>query len=216
MFDSDYDSDFAASDIEDSSNSSDISDSSSDENVELLDTSDLTDNMSETEDAEDDLYHATRMSDEEVQRIDDMWKEEKSMEDDIEPYKATRLSDADDLTEDSDDVSGENVLQSESLEDAFAADVEAMSFDDLYKEQERIDKLSKMDDMDIFVEYDNAQREKYDPELFSALTDGMPKEVLEQLKNGLATGDPDTYDYFGLSGDGDNESSEEYSRARSK
>jgi len=42
---------------------------------------------------------------------------------------------------------------------------------------------------------------KYDPELMSALTDGLPRETLEHLKAGLATGDPDVYDYFGLGND---------------
>lgn len=90
-----------------------------------------------------------------------------------------------------------------------------MSLDDLSKEYERIASLSEMDDLDIFAEFDNTQKAKYDPELFTTLTDGLPKESLEQLRYGLAAGDPDTYKYFGLNGEIDDENGK-YSRTRRK
>ncbi|MBE6008576.1 MAG: hypothetical protein E7235_05190 [Lachnospiraceae bacterium] len=76
--------------------------------------------------------------------------------------------------------------------------------------------MSEMDDLDIFAEFDNTQKGKYDPELFAALTDGLPRESLEQLRNGLATGDPDTYEYFGLNGKVDDGNEGDYTRTRKK
>lgn len=63
---------------------------------------------------------------------------------------------------------------------------------------------------------ENTQKEKYDPELFAALTDGLPRESLEQLRNGLATGDPDTYEHFGLNGEENDGNEREYTRTRKK
>ncbi len=208
---------------------SDVQDTAEfDGDVELLDTSDIensipeeveTDDIPATDELDDGLYHATRMSEEEVSRIDEMWDETSKKGPIVEPYQATRHSDMEQVEEvkepykarrisDSSDVSGELSDQSDvvgvempsSLEEQFAAEIESMSFDDLSAEQARLDSLSQMDDMDIFAEYDAAPKSKYDPELFAALTDGLPRETLEHLKEGLATGDPEVYDYFGLNG----------------
>ena len=216
----DFDSGFDLSDTNDTAEF--------DGDIEILDTSDIessipeeaeTNDIPTTDELDDGLYRATRMSEEEVGRIDEMWDETSKKEFDVEPYQAMRLSDmgqAEDVIEldkaarlsESSDMSGELSEQSDvsggeipsSLEEQFAADIEAMSFDDLRVEQARLDSLSQMDDMDIFAEYDVAQESKYDPELFDALTDGLPRETLEHLKAGLSTGDPGVYDYFGLNG----------------
>lgn len=134
----------------------------------------------------------------------------------VEPYRATRQSDTQDFASDL-DASGDtnDLLSPLSLEEQFAFDVEAMSFDDLQVEQERLDQLSQMDDLDIFASYDAAQNGKYDPELMSALTDGLPRETLEHLKAGLATGDPDVYDYFGLGND-DETGNADFTRTRKR
>lgn len=201
-----FESDFDANDVQDS------------DDIEFLDTSD-TENDVDVE-VDDGFYHATHMSAEEVERIDEMWSDEADIPPDnepyrasrnseslldtdvIEPYRATRQSDTQDFASDLDSSGDTNDLLSPlSLEEQFASDVESMSFDDLRVEQERLDQLSQMDDLDIFASYDAAQNGKYDPELMSALTDGLPRETLEHLKAGLATGDPDVYDYFGLGND---------------
>lgn len=94
---------------------------------------------------------------------------------------------------------------SESLEGGFTAEIEYMVFDELRKEQVMLDALSHLDDMDISAEFDNAQKRKYDLELLAALMDGLLKDSLEQLRNELATGDPDTYEYLGLNCNNDDE-----------
>lgn len=210
MFDTDFDADFDVSDADDSGGE-DVSDSLGDEDIEFLDTSDLEASMIETDDVEDDVYHATRMSDDEVKRIDDMWKDKET---DVEPYVATRLSDADEIQGDADDVSDGDIPSPESLEDSFAADVEAMSFDDLNKEQARLAELSQMEDIDIFAEYDVQQASSYDPRLFDALTSGLSKGQLEHLRDGLASGDEKVYEYFGLNDDGDDDPPDELSLTR--
>ena len=220
----DFDSDFDISDTNDTAEF--------DGDIGILDTYDIesgipdegeTDDIPATDELDDGLYHATRMSEEEVSRIDELWDETSKKESDVEPYQATRLSDIEQeevkepykatRLSDSSDMAGElsdqrdvvRVDMPSSLEEQFAADVEAMSFDDLSAEQARLDSLSQMDDMDIFAEYDAAQKHEYDPELFDALTDGLPRETLEHLKEGLATGNPEVYDYFGLNGGEDDE-----------
>ena len=218
--DSDFDSGFDVSDTNDTAEF--------DEDVEILDTSDIDSSIPEevetkdipaTNELDDGFYHATRMPEEEVSRIDEMWDETGKKESDIDPYQATRLSDmgqGEEVKEpykatrrsESSDLSGDLSASSDiakvempsSLEEQFAAEIESMSFDVLSAEQARLDSLSQMDDMDIFAEYDAAQKSEYDPELFDALTDGLPRETLEHLKEGLATGDPEVYDYFGLNG----------------
>ena len=220
----DFDSDFDISDTKDTAEF--------DGDIGILDTYDIesgipdegeTDDIPATDELDDGLYHAARMSEEEVSRIDELWDETNKKESDVEPYQATRLSDIEQeevkepykatRLSDSSDMAGElsdqrdvvGVDMPSSLEEQFAADVEAMSFDDLSAEQARLDSLSQMDDMDIFAEYDAAQKPEYDPELFDALTDGLPRETLEHLKEGLATGNPEVYNYFGLNGGEDDE-----------
>lgn len=239
MFDSDFDStDMSVSDGGDTLDNDDI------EFLDTDDVQDTTDNIVEQQSdnlSDSETYKANRMTEEQVQEIDALWNSEQH--DDVEPYQATHLTEeqmkqTDEIWEEKstkdipepykatsldpiDDVStagnGDSVFDfgSQSLEERFAAEVDAMSLDDLCKEHERIASLSEMDDLDVFSEFDNTQKAKYDPELFAALTDGLSKESLKQLRNGLAAGDPDTYEYFGLNGETDDENGE-YSRARRK
>lgn len=224
MFDSDFDStDMSISDCTDTPDSDDV------EFLDTNDVQDSTDNMVEQQSdvlSDSESYKATHMTEEQVQEIDALWNseqhddvkpyqathlteeqmkqtdeiwEEKSARDIPAPYKATRLDSTEDISTAVDSDSAFD-FGSRSLEEQFAAEVDALSLDDLSKEHECLASLSEMDDMDIFAEFDNAQKDKYDPELFNALTEGLPRESLEQLRNGLATGDPDTYEYFGLNG----------------
>ena len=240
MFDSDFDStDMSVSDCADTLDNDDV------EFLDTSDVQEVVDSVVEVNSEElsdNESYKATHMTEEEMQAIDALWQAEKH--EDIEPYKATHLTEeqmrqTDEIWDEKnagdipapykatrldsiDDVStavdGDSVFDfgSQSLEERFAAEVDAMSLDDLSKEHERIASLSEMDDLDIFAEFDNTQKEKYDPELFAALTDGLPKESLEQLRNGLATGDPDTYEYFGLNGKVDDGNEGDYTRTRKK
>ena len=204
MFDSDFDSVDGVKEV----NNDELSDSESykathmtEEEMQAIDA------LWQAEKHEDiEPYKATHLTEEQMKQTDEIW-DEKNAGDIPAPYKATRLDSIDDV---STAVDGDSVFDigSQSLEERFAAEVDAMSLDDLSKERDRIASLSEMDDLDIFAEFDNTQKEKYDPELFAALTDGLPKESLEQLRNGLATGDPDTYEYFGLNGDGGDESND--------
>lgn len=223
-----FDSDFDSTDMS-ISNCADTSDSDNVEFLDTSDVQEDIDSVIESNSEElsdNESYKATHMTEEEMQAIDALWQTEKH--EDIEPYKATHLTEdqmkqTDEIWDEKsagdipapykatrldpiDDVStavdGDSAFDfgSQSLEEQFAAEVDAMSLDDLSKEHERLASLSEMDDLDIFAEFDNTQKEKYDPELFAALTDGLPRESLEQLRNGLATGDSDTYEYFGLNG----------------
>ena len=240
MFDSDFDStDMSVSDCADTPDNDDV------EFLDTSDVQEDADSVMEVnndEVSDKESYRATHMTEEEMQAIDALWQAEKH--EDIEPYKSTHLTEEqmkqtdeiwdekyagdipapykdtrlDSIDDVSTTVDGESVFDigSLSLEEQFAAEVDAMSLDDLSKEHERLASLSEMDDLDIFAEFDNTQKGKYDPELFAALTEGLPKESLEQLRNGLATGDPDTYEYFGLNGK-ENEGNEgEYTRTRKK
>ena len=205
----------------------------SSDDVEFLDTSDTNDKNGV--DLDDGFYHADHMSAEEVERIDDMWGDTKESLSNVEPYKAsgnaellaesdivepyhaTRISDTKEFAGDLADMGEvEDIFSAKSLEEQFASDVEAMTFDDLKVEQDRLDKLSQMDDLDIFTAYDVEQRGKYDPELFNALTDGLPKETLEQLKDGLANGNKDVFDYFGLNDTDGEAGTEEMTRVRKR
>ena len=71
-----FESDFDANDVQDS------------DDIEFLDTSD-TENDVDVE-VDDGFYHATHMSAEEVERIDEMWSDEADIPPDNEPYRASR------------------------------------------------------------------------------------------------------------------------------
>lgn len=193
------------------------------DDIEFLDTSDI--QPVEETDIDDGNYHATKMSPEEIKRIDDLWKEPEDVDADIEPYRASSnseivnsdiiepyrakpLSDTTEL-EDLSDAS-----DSKSIEESFALDIESTSIESINDESENLEKLSRMNDKDILAEYRSEGMEKYDPELFNALTDGLSKKELEHLKEGLASGDKDVYEYFGLNSDGNENDSEGFARVR--
>lgn len=170
----------------------------------------------EIDELDDDVYRATRMSQDEIERIDELWKSDNKEALDIEPYRATKNVDNDEIgftepyrafsssdiweggidSSESFDVLGCESL--DSLEEKFASEIEKMSFDDLVYERERLDELSQMSDMDIFTAYDLEQKGKYDSELFDELTNGVSKEALEYLKEGLINGTEEVRDYFQL------------------
>ena len=138
---------------------------------------------------DDKFYHAEHMSDEEVERIDEMWDETKDYVD-VEPYKAIpsgELSDIEDITL--------------TAEEQFAAEIEAMSLDDLQAERDRLEELSKMSDMDIFADYDE-QASGSGLEQFGATIEGVSIEQLADLKDSLEMRDPETLEYLGIEDEG--------------
>lgn len=250
MCDFDFDAGFNSdSDVGDTSGDGDLDVSDTqdgcplDEEIESLDESDIGSSILEDsemadvqvdDELDDGVYHATKMAEEEVRRIDELWDETAKGEIDREPYRASHLFDVEqeEIREpykaikplDDSGIDEEKMEESDvssidvpaSLEEQFAAEVDAMSFDDLSAEQARLDSLSQMADMDIFAEYDEAQKVGYDSKLFAELTDGLPRETLEYLKEGLASGDPDVYDYFGLSDDNGDDNNGEQIRSRKR
>lgn len=176
---------------------------------------------------DDGNYHATHLSEEEVQQIDDLWKEDKSA--DIEPYHAERMTEEEvaRIEELSQDVAldvepyhavpNDLDTNSESDADRFAAEIEALSLDELEAEQERLDILHNDAEMDIFGEYDASVKGSWTEEQFHDLIDGLPRETLEHLRTGLENQDQDVLDYFGLgSTDDDSDSPEELALKRSR
>ena len=152
--------------------------------VSIPDTGDATD----TDMLDDDHYHAERMSDEEVKRIDDMWDDSKDCSD-VEPYHAFRVDELSDV---------EDVAMTD--EEKFAAEIESMSLDELQEERHRLEELSKMSDLDIFAEYDDQMRESGLAEL-DAVMDDLSKDQLAELRDRLEAKDPETLEYFDISDD---------------
>lgn len=213
MFDSDFDStDIGGDDVEFLDTSDSVEEISTD-----IENSDL-DSSNEVDDG---LYHATRMSEDEVARIDDMWaqdavadvepyhatKNDVTVEADVvEPYKAVINADSSDLALDLTEPKDLEQSQTiESFEEQFAAEIDAMSLDDLVLERERLERLGGMSDLDFFAEYDKGQSTEYDPELFDTLTKNLSSEQLSQLRDGLASRDPVVLDYFGINGEDDSD-----------
>ena len=176
---------------------------------------------------DDGNYHATHLSEEEVQQIDDLWKENKSA--DIEPYHAERMTEEEvarieELNQDKAlDVEPYHAVPndldtiSEADADRFAAEIEALSLDELEVEQERLDKLHNDAEMDIFGEYDASVKGSMTEEQFHDLIDGLPRETLEHLRTGLENRDQDVLEYFGIaSGEDDADNPEELVLKRSR
>lgn len=213
----------------------------SETDVEMLDidneVADITsdnDAVSETffddfslDELDDGNYHATHLSEEEVQQIDDLWKENKSA--DIEPYHAVRMTEEEvarieELNQDKAlDVEPYHAVPndldtiSEADADHFAAEIEALSLDELEVEQERLDKLHNDAEMDIFGEYDASVKGSMTEEQFHDLIDGLPRETLEHLRTGLENRDQDVLEYFGIvSGEDDTDNPEELVLKRSR
>ena len=217
MFDSDFDStDIGGDDIEF------LDTLDPDEEISLnIENSDL-DNSDK---ADDGLYHATKMSEDEIARIDDIWaqdavadvepyyatKNDVTVEADVvEPYKAVKNADRLDMESDLTETAALGQAQTiESFEEQFAAEIDAMSLDDLVAERERLKRLSSMNDLDIFSEFDKRQSIACNPELFDALTKNLSSEQLSQLRDGLVSRDPSVMDYFGFNGEDDTSDSDE-------
>lgn len=188
--------------------------------------SEISGNLEVEPDSSDNVYHATRMSQEEVDRIDSMWQDRTSeseiepyhaepfsaseINDSVEPYQAIRIADTRDI---SDEIDGHpeygDFTGVESIEDSFASQVESMSFDDLQLEQSRLDQLSQMDDMDIFAEYDSKHGREVSAEQFHEMIDSIDRASLQQLRDGLVDGNPEIYDQLGLRQDDDTSNGEE-------
>lgn len=176
---------------------------------------------------DDGNYHATRLSEDEVQRIDDLWENDnKSV--DVEPYYAERMTEEEvsqidelnkDITLDVEPYHATpNDLDTLSNEDAdrFAAEIEALSLDELEVEQNRLDKLHNDAEMDIFGEYDADVKGSLTEEQYHDLVDGLPKETLEHLRSGLENRDKDVLDYFGLGSDEGSDNTEDLTLKRSR
>lgn len=133
-------------------------------------------------DYSDDFYHAERMSEEEVQRIDDLWDDSREFRE-VEPYKAISQSEIADI--------GNDVL---TIEERFSNEIDAMSLDELQAERDRIEAIAQMNDMDIFAEYDQQQQA-------NDLIGSMSKEQLLNLKDSVEAHDPQTLDFFGIDSD---------------
>ena len=138
---------------------------------------------------DDDFYHAERMSDAEVARIDDLWDESKDVSD-VEPYKAISSGEISDV----DDVALTD-------EEKFAAEIESMSLDDLQAERDRLEELSKMSDMDIFADYDE-QAGGNRLEQFDTAIEGMSTEQLADLRESLEARNPEVLEFFGIEDEG--------------
>ena len=130
----------------------------------------------------DDFCHAERMSEEEVQRIDDLWDDSREFRE-VEPYKAISQSEMADI---GNDVS--------TIEERFSNEIDAMSLDELQAEHDRIEAIAQMNDMDIFAEYDQQQQA-------NNLIGNMSKEQLLDLKDSVEAHDPQTLDFFGIDSD---------------
>lgn len=133
-------------------------------------------------DYSDDFYHAERMSEEEVQRIDDLWDDSREFRE-VEPYKAISQSGMADI--------GNDVL---TIEERFSNEIDAMSLDELQAERDRLEAIAQMNDMDIFAEYDQQQQA-------NDLIGSMSKEQLLDLKDSVEAHDPQTLDFFGIDSD---------------
>lgn len=181
------------------------------DDVEFLDTSDVLTITEINEDIEadvvetdDGLYHATRMSEDEVKRIDDMWKESDDVTVNKEPYRASTNVEFEveqDLVQPykAHSLCGNSDISVETIEKNEATDIE---------------QLGHMSDADIFSEYSGSQKNKYDSSLLDTLTEGLSKDELEYLKEGLASGDKEVYDYFGLNSVDDESDDEGFPRVR--
>lgn len=155
---------------------------------------------------DDGLYHASKLSEDNLERIDKLWSDDSS-DSDAEPYIASEITaeeveQIDEFVERSDvepyrahtlDLEGQDlddVTDSLSSEDLFAQQIEAMSLDELREERERIERLSQMSDIDIFAEYDLQLKGATEGSASDMMDDPSGQE-LETLRDGLENKDHD-------------------------
>lgn len=194
----------------------------------------VTDGKDEINEEGEDVYYATRMSAEELEQIDELWKDTENKMIDVEPYRANRNMELDEWekqepykavrssdiekeacdTGEGDDSSDKKGLS--DFEKEFAADIAAMDYEDLKWKLDHQDELTNPGKMEILEEYDAMQKENDDSELFHSLIDGMPKEALEYFKDGLENGNQKVYDYFGIRDNEDDEDREELKLSRKR
>ena len=191
----------------------------SDENVDVAHNEDAVseaffDSFS-LDELDDSHYRASSLSKEEVQQIDDLWKED-SKSTDVEPYQAERMSE--DEVAKIEEFSKDEVLDTEpyhaisnnldaaaeSDTDHFSDEIKALSLDEIEARQEHLVNLENNAEADIFKEYDGNVNGSLTEEQYHDLVDGLPKEALEHLRDGLENRDKDVLDYFGLSSDDGN------------
>lgn len=177
---------------------------------------DATEDVADTEEIDDGLYHA-RTNDDiftfddrgEIRSIADMQNELENGEI-AEPYHAIpndergwEFGSLDDVEPDADtDVGAETDLSELSPEEEFEKSIENMSLDELMAERDRLEQLSSMSDADIFAEYDQDV-----PNGSKDLIESLSKEQLEFAKQQLELGNTDMENLFGLNGDVDDEDS---------
>ncbi|MBR3611402.1 MAG: hypothetical protein IKL57_08120 [Oscillospiraceae bacterium] len=127
---------------------------------------------------DDGKYHASKLSEEEVERIDDLWKEKKVS--DVEVYHANHLNDD---------------------------EIELLSLDELETKNESADIFN--DDKDIFLDCDINTDDTFSENKFDEFTQGLSKEELEHLRDGLIVRDGKVMDYYGFNSDEENSDSSE-------
>ena len=88
-------------------------------------------------------------------------------------------------------------------------DDSSLDTSDIESAQNEIEQLGKMSDEDILESFKDDVG-PIDGDLFDSLTDGLQKEALEHLRDGLVNGDEDVYDYFGLRDVSASDSSDAY------
>ena len=174
---------------------------------------DLFDDLS-LDELDDGCYHADRLSEDEVQQINDLWNEENKSAD-VEPYQAERMNEAEGVQ--SEELNSDKLLDaepyhavlndidtvSEDDSDNVTAEMETLSLDELEAVPENIDKFDNEAGMDIFKEHADDGKGSLTEEQYHDLVDDLPKEALEYLRDGLENHDKDVLDYFGLSSEND-------------
>ena len=161
----------------------------SDENVDVAHNEDAVseaffDSFS-LDELDDSHYRASSLSKEEVQQIDDLWKED-SKSTDVEPYQAERMPEDEvaKIEEFSKDealdtepyhaISNNLDVAAESDADHFSDEIKALSLDEIEARHEHLVKLENNAEADIFKEYDANVKGSLTEEQYHDLVDGLP------------------------------------------
>lgn len=184
-----------------------------DDEVQAIDT------LWDEENVDIEPYEAKHMSEEEIQAIDTLWKEENA---DIEPYEANRMSeeevqaidtlwsDNNNLGTDENTDLKEDYRHDEYSAEEFLVDVDNMTREELLQVKEELLEYRDMNDEDIMQKAANGS-----DLITSETTQNMDKESLEQLRENIIMGDPDTYELLGLREE-DEDTSDKHVLARRK